>query len=162
MVGFLYGIVGGGQVTVLEAIDISTDAGVINFVTDCGADPSGVKSCAPAFDKAFALLSALGSISPTSKNPLRLFIPPGLYALKSALASPAWNFAAHTTSVEIIGAGVDASIIQLHGFDLPVIQNVSGIAAVSGFTVQGTSLGASNDCSFGIAINASTFGVVEH
>jgi len=147
----------GPQITVLRSVVptaptkvVWASSGYIDFVADCGADPTGVADCAPAFNTAFALLSALSALTPATETAVRLFIPPGLYGLKSAPA--AWNFVNLTTNCEIVGAGCDATIIQLYGFDPPAVGTLQRFR-LADLTMQGTTAG--NDCVQGWAV-AST------
>lgn len=120
----------------------------VNFVTDCGADPTGIADCAPAFDRAFALLSALAGSSHVKSG--RLFIPRGQYNLLSA-PLVAWNFTGTASAISVYGDGMDSTIFLLNGFDLPAIQNLYE-CEVSDLTLFGAGNGATNDCTFGWAM----------
>lgn len=113
-----YGVMVGrqqaGQVSIDDLIPVGglpAQSGVINLVSDCGADPTGVVDAGPALTKAGQLLTALASSPAYAANPLRLFIPPGQYNVAS---SPALvHFSGLTTSVEVFGCG-DASVFLLN------------------------------------------------
>ena len=118
----------------------------INFVTDCGADPTGVVDCAPAFDAAFALLSALAVDRPVRSS--KLYIPPGNYALLSAPTIPTWNFNTLTSALLVCGTGMDNTIIELNGFDPPALANLL-VCEISDLTLRGMGNGTPNDCVLG-------------
>jgi hypothetical protein len=85
----------------------------LDFVVDCGADPTGSIDCVPALNKAFALLSALCAAN--NDLPLQsceLFVPPGLFSAQS-IPTP-WIFSGPgfaPTSVRVTGVK-DASIFE--------------------------------------------------
>jgi len=146
----------GAQLTTLRSVPAITptvvlwaSTGYLDFVADCGADPTGSTDIAPAWDKAYALMSALAEASPGTKSATRLFIPPGLYVQNSAPVNTTWNFAGLTTTCELIGAGRDATILQLDGFDPPVMGNLQCVR-LADFTVQGISAG--NSCNYGFEL----------
>jgi hypothetical protein len=60
----------------------------IDFIDDCGADPSGVANCAPALTKAVALALALAT-SPAYriKVDVTLHVPPGVYKFTSGIGN---------------------------------------------------------------------------
>src|SRR5208337_2121511 len=143
------GITSGPQITTLRSVTPTTptsvvwaSTGYVDFVADCGADPTGVADCAHAFDVAFGILSSLGS-SPTTATAVRLFFPPGLYSLRSAPTIGTWNFQNKTTNLDVVGAGKDATIIQLNGVDLPILGNCQNVR-LADFTLTGATAG--NDC----------------
>ena len=67
-----------------------------DFVRDCGAIPTGTNGVAPAFDKAYPLLTALAAIV----EPGGRTAPPadraGVFALESAPTISPWNFTGKT------------------------------------------------------------------
>lgn len=145
----------GPQITTLRSVTptaptsvVWASTGYVDFVADCGADPTGVVDCAPAFDRAFQILSTLAATSPLAETALKLFLPPGLYALKSTPVTATWNFLNLTTSLEIVGAGMDATVLKLYGFDPPGPANLQN-CRIADMTLMGTGLGAVNDCVFG-------------
>jgi hypothetical protein len=151
-------LVPGPQLTVPRSVKptaptsvVWASTGYVDFVADCGADPAGVADCAPAFDRAFALLSAISATLPLIETAVRLFIPPGVYALRSGPVVNPWVFAGLATTVEVVGAGEDATIIQLFGFDPPHIVDAE-CARVADLTFQGTKLGATADCNQGLTV----------
>lgn len=129
-------------------------SGYIDFVEDCGADPTGVTDCAPAFDAAYALIQTITGSQPQPINPIRLRIPDGVYSLRSAPVHTDWNFSSKATAVEIIGAGIDATILQLSGFDPPSISAPQS-ARLADFTVQGVNTPPTVDCTYGFLIEAT-------
>jgi hypothetical protein len=160
----------GPQITTLRSVTPTTptsvvwaSTGYVDFVADCGADPTGVADCAPAFDRAYALLSAL-AVAPQVETAARLFIPPGVYALRSDPLINPWIFSvgATTTSIEIVGAGWDSTIIQLFGHDPPHLANAECVR-VADLTFQGTKRGAGSDCNQGLTLaSIPHVAVIEH
>jgi hypothetical protein len=152
----LPGATGGYLSTLLNG-----DERIIDFVSDCGADPSGVEDCAAAFDRAFVLLSALSADTRVPNRSQTLFFPPGVYVLRSAPATPIWNFTGLGTSVTLQGSG-DASIIQFEGFSGPTIANAyriymrdltcAGSVTLPAFTI---------DCAECFQLNTTEVGAVE-
>lgn len=123
------GITPGPALTVLRSVPALAvtktawaNSGYVDFVADCGADPTGAADSAPAFDVAYQILSQIANLIP--KFSLTLFIPPGKYAINSNVVTSVWNFINLGTSLKIVGAGRDTSIIQLNGFQLPTVANV--------------------------------------
>jgi hypothetical protein len=89
----------------------------IDFVQDCGADPTGVADCAPACDRAFALLSELVASGPATGNVTLsavLKFPPGMYTLKTTPTIATWNLTSAGTELILEGCG-DASVISFAG-----------------------------------------------
>jgi len=88
----------------------STAVGTIDFVADCGADPTGVADCAAAITAMWTKLSTLAADPTLPQSTLRVFVPPGKYSVRSSPSNPDFN--GKTTSFEIFGCG-DASIFQI-------------------------------------------------
>lgn len=109
----------------------------IDFVIDCGADPTGVSDCAGAWDRAFALLSALGTNTHLVSRSAVLIIPPGAYTLKSNPVVSTWNFQNLATTLYIEGSGQDTTLFQFSGFDLPQFANMFSLF-VRDITFAGT------------------------
>lgn len=90
----------------------------IDLIVDCGGDPTGTVDAAAAFNKAYAILSALAAGNsgafPEVQQTLTLRIPPGYFRLTSV--PTLWDFLSGSkgTSVQIIGSG-DSSIIGHDG-----------------------------------------------
>jgi hypothetical protein len=88
----------------------------LDFVIDCGADPTGVADCAPAIATARTILTALATGgSPAGvlvQQTLELFIPPGIYAIRSDAG--AWDFNGVGTSFTLRGVE-DASVFVFYG-----------------------------------------------
>jgi hypothetical protein len=84
----------------------------LDFVVDCGADPTGAVDCAAALNKAFAIFSALAANPKLPRQTAKLWIPPGLYTLRTTPTF--WIFTSGSNLSKLIwqGAG-DASILQL-------------------------------------------------
>src|SRR5271157_5967329 len=101
-------LIPGPQITVPRSVVPTTPAsvvwastGYIDFVADCGADPTGVADCGPALVLAGNLLTALAANPKLAATAARLFVPPGLYHV--ATPGGVWNFGAgHVSSVEVI------------------------------------------------------------
>jgi hypothetical protein len=131
---------------------ISTQQYEVNLITDCGADPTGVQDIAPALNKAYAILSALGT-PPTVGRTLTLYIPPGFYAIKTAPVP--WDFGELVDKgsyLQIYGEG-DASILSiqlanstLSGLQLEVVQ---GVTYVHDLAIQG-SVSSGSDCEYAL------------
>jgi len=139
----------GAAGTATHAALIAATGGPIDFVRDCGADPTGANDCAPALNTAYALLSSLAT-APATNGPLDLFIPPGFF--KVASQPTMWNLSGKGTSLRIRGAG-DASILSCAVGSanwMLAIENISGQLSLEDFAVQGTSSTAGGDCNYGI------------
>lgn len=83
----------------------------INLVRDCGADPTGVADCLPAFAAAYALLQKFAA-SPAFRAfaDFTLYIPPGVYKCNGTIG--AWNFAGKAANIRITGHR-SSSIIEV-------------------------------------------------
>jgi hypothetical protein len=130
------------------------NSGYIDFVTDCGADPTGVASSVVALNAAFALISA----SPAET--LVLFIPPGTYKIDAQPTT--WDMSGVGTSVKVKGAG-DASVFSCSVGMANVMwhfHNVQGELAFEDFAVEGTTGLASQDASYGILVDGLQNGFV--
>src|SRR5690242_8051649 len=60
-----------------------TSANVIDFVADCGADPSGNNDCGPALAVAGQRLAALGADPRSAATSAVLEVPPGVYRVRT-------------------------------------------------------------------------------
>ena len=110
-------IVPGPQISTLRSVTPTTPAlvewastGYVDFVADCGADPTGATDCTAALDTAFTLLSALAANPELAETAVELFVPPGQYLVTGAPAH--WSFTGGTSSVRIRGVQ-DASVFVL-------------------------------------------------
>ncbi len=152
----------GPQLSVLRSVTPTTPAavvwastGYVDFVADCGADPTGVDDCAPAWDRAFAILSALAADPALPRSSVILFLPPGKYTLRSNPIVSTWNFQNKATTLYIEGAGQDTTLFQFAGFDLPEFANMYSLF-VRDITFVGTSASyLIPDCVNGIGTNVS-------
>lgn len=134
---------------------------VVDFVVDCGADPTGVTDCAAAWDIAFAKVSALATNPALVKTSAVLFIPPGAYTLRSNPVTSTWNFQNLATTLYIKGAGQDTTLFQFSGFDLPQFANMFSLF-VSDITFAGTTPNYQTpDMTNGIGANVSNSIVFE-
>ena len=141
----------GPQITTLRSVVptapttvVWASTGYVDFVADCGADPTGVADTAPAWEKARVLLEALAANPELAETALELYFPPGFYNLQSVLTTPLWNFLNKTTSLILRGTR-DASILAYSGFDGPQIANVQYLE-VSDLTFYGTGDASFPDC----------------
>lgn len=96
----------------------------IDFVKDCGADPTGVVDCAAAFNTARNLINALGTNTALPKHNVVLYFPKGIYILQTAPI--AWDGTGLVSSLMLKGSGQDGSILQLNGVG-------GGFGAINGF-----------------------------
>jgi len=88
--------------------------GYIDFVADCGADPTGVADCGPALTIALNLAKALSATPVQPETAATIFFPPGLYQFNdTATVNNTFNFTGHTSSLRLTGCG-DASIIAIN------------------------------------------------
>ncbi|MFI4978306.1 MAG: DUF2190 family protein [Solirubrobacterales bacterium] len=148
-------------VAVTNLVDRSPQRdGVVNFVFDCGADPSGAADCAAAWEVARTLLTQLSTNPELPATTLTLFFPPGIYAQNSALLNPVWNFLNKGTALRVMGAGQDASIIQFNGFDGPVFANLFRFS-MSDLAVTGIKVPFNPDSGTCFEIAVSNEGVIE-
>src|SRR5208337_752311 len=90
------GITPGPQITTLRSVTPTTptsvvwaSTGYVDFVSDCGADPTGVVDCTAALNTAFSFLSALATDPRRAESTVELFVPPGLYRVHTA--GVIWN-----------------------------------------------------------------------
>ena len=157
----------GPQLTVLRSVKAPTpnavawaSTGVLDFVADCGADPTGATDCAAAWETAREILTSLAADPRLPLSTLVLYFPPGIYSLNSALVNQVWNFATKGTSLTLRGAGVDASIIQFNGFDGPVFANVFQYYMLD-LTFVGAQVPNALDCVTGLEVSVSYLGVIE-
>ena len=140
---------------------------VVDFVDDCGADPTGTNDITPALNLAYTLISTLGSVGnflqPNTLLPacsVELYIPPGLY--KIASQPNTWDMGSVGTSLRITGGG-DATVLSAACGEEAVMwefANVQGELSFSDFAVQGTTGLASSDASYGFLITGNTTGFV--
>jgi hypothetical protein len=84
------------------------NAGYVDFIADCGADPTGTNDCGPAIATAATLLKTMASLGP--KYTLTLYVPPGIYKVTSYAGVQ--DFGAFSRSIRVVGEG-DASIFQI-------------------------------------------------
>ena len=88
--------------------------GVIDFVLDCGADPTGVLDVGPAFTTAMNKLQALATDPVQPLTTLSLYVPPGLYQFSNvATVGRTFNFTGKGSTLRIFGDG-DASIFYIN------------------------------------------------
>jgi len=103
--------------TVQTAIDdVAWERGwEVNFVTDCGADPTGVVDCSAALNTAATILLALAADPMLPKKSCTLLVPRGKYLI-GGTAKPFWSFTPGLMpmSIKIKGAGTDASLFELN------------------------------------------------
>ena len=133
---------------------IDRDPYVIDFVADCGADPTGVADAAIAFNTALVLLQSL--LVPTNPRSVRqscvLDIPPGIYTVRSI--PNIWNFNGAATSLKIRGYqdGTIVTYDQIAGPGLNIgnLENV----VVEGITFTGVNNDVTNvpDCTAALEI----------
>jgi hypothetical protein len=126
--------------------------GTLNFVRDCGADPSGVADCGPALTAAGAILTALAAGNKLPSKTLRLFVPPGRY---SVTTNPTpMNFNGKGTAVEVYGVR-DASIFECANTDS--IINISNIpeAHIHDLTFVGTQAYPNPDTVVAVAVSCT-------
>jgi hypothetical protein len=91
-----------------------SSSGYIDFVADCGADPTGVADCGPALAVGMSLMLALAANTLLPETTLTLYLPPGIYQFNNpATVSQTFNFLGKTSSVKICGER-DASIIYVN------------------------------------------------
>lgn len=129
-------------------------SGVLNFVLDCGADPSGITSSSAALVKAGALLVALAANPKLVANAVTLYLPPGNYLIDGA-GGGVWNFEGLTTTVRIQGCG-DASVFILNqcSFGIADIANAYRIE-IQDFAIWGaTNDNVTADAAFAFDCNA--------
>jgi hypothetical protein len=86
-------------------------SGVVDFIFDCGADPTGIADCSGALNTAFDLLKALAANPKFAETTVELFVPPGIYLVTGFTAI--WNFIGATTTRVAIRGCYDASIFAL-------------------------------------------------
>ena len=87
----------------------------VDFVQDCGADPTGAADVGPALDKAFAILSALNaSVAYMPQQTGVLYLPPGKYLLSSTPTEWIFNQGTNVSKLIVEGDG-DASVLMLAG-----------------------------------------------
>ena len=136
----------GAQITTLRSGPAPTPTGVqwassgyIDFVTDCGADPTGVADCGPALATAYTLLKTLAANPRLPRSSCVLFIPPGLFRV--ATDTGVWDFLNLVSSLRIYGCQ-DASIFQMDQIN----GNVFTVANLPEVYIQGiTFVGKTND-----------------
>jgi hypothetical protein len=107
----------GPQISVIRAAppiaptkSVWASSGYVDFVVDCGADPTGVVDCTAAMNTAFGLLSTLAADPRFAETAVTLFVPPGIFRIN--VGGVTWNFLGKTTSVRVCGVQ-DASIFLL-------------------------------------------------
>lgn len=133
----------GPQLTVLRSVVptvptkvVWASTGYIDFVADCGADPTGVIDCGAALARAFVLLSATASNPDLAESTAVLFVPPGLYNIQTGAN---WNFPVGSVQRILIVGCDDASIFQCNQVagDPFLIENASG-CEIRNLTFVGT------------------------
>lgn len=133
-----------------EWVDAST--GFIDFVSDCGADPTGVVDASAAWNTAMQLLMQLALSSTVPKYSLTLFLPPGKYKLATNFGLP-YDFNGSSTSVRIVGSGQDSSFIEFGaGINAPSLLNLYGFH-LEALTFIGLESSPSPDVAAGFAVS---------
>src|SRR5271165_87104 len=121
--------------------------GYIDFVADCGADPTGATDCGAAITQMWALMLALSATSPSSTC-VRCFVPPGTY-LVTTIPTPA-NFTGKATAFEIFGVR-DASIFLVGNADSIFNAQNQEIAYIHDLSFRGTQAAPATDTAVCIA-----------
>lgn len=112
--GSISGLTPGPQITSLRSVVptaptqvVWASTGYVDFVADCGADPTGVVAADAAFVRAFALIKAISASQPEVETSCELFFPPGKYRI--TVGANQWNllgFASHLKWRGIKGASI--------------------------------------------------------
>jgi hypothetical protein len=124
----------------------------LDFIVDCGADPTNTSDCVPALNKAYSILSALAVNPELPKQTCELLIPPGAYAILSNPTTWIFNPPNSPTRLIIRGYG-DASILVCNvgsgGADVMLtISNVRYVDIRDLAVVGGQSNTVTPDCDF--------------
>jgi hypothetical protein len=162
------GIVPGPQFTVLRSVTPETpstaawvDSGYVDFVSDCGADPTGVADIASALDRAYTYLQELAlTVCPLES---RLFIPAGFYLLKSNPVNTTWSFNGISTRIIIEGTG-DGSVIAFNGGTIHFPNISVGSITIRDLAFYGNLNGTQPlqaDCDYVFSLNIQNLGVLE-
>jgi len=142
---------------------------VVDFVVDCGADPTGISDSAPALDRAYSQLRSMGSLWASQYANgggaapvcgLTLYIPPGTYSIRSAVQNGTWNMESWGSSLEIRGEG-DASVFILgFGYTLPAFGNLNHFA-MRRVAFWGSGSGSSVDAAYVFIVGTFGTAIVE-
>lgn len=128
-------------------------SGVVDFVIDCGADPTGVVDASPAFTLAMQKLKQLMFANTVPRLSLTLFFPPGKYKLASNFGVP-FDFNGSSTSVRFLGGGQDSTFLEFPGgINAPALLNLFGFH-MEGLTFIGLLAQPAPDCDAGFSVSA--------
>jgi hypothetical protein len=131
----------------------------IDFVADCGADPTGVADCGPALTVAYPLLSGLGAQPYSLSRNAILVIPPGRYLFNNpSTISTTWDFLNKASSVRIQGQGA-GSVFMMSGLGGASLLQITNLQAcvIDGLTFIGLGVdAATRDVGNLFAINAQS------
>jgi hypothetical protein len=170
----LSSIIPGAQLTVPRSVApvtptqvIWANSGYVDFVADCGADPTGVADIGGAggpLDVAYGILQELNASNTCVTS--CLYFPPGLYTMKTNPTNQSWSLNGIDSHLILQGLG-DASVIAFDGVGATIhFPNlVVATVTVRDLSFYGSSTPTSPpytpDCDYALYLDVAAFGTIE-